>query len=126
VIAGVDGYRDKWIVVVALQAGGTEVRGPMSFPDLYRDPNLDLIVIDIPIGLAEKGTRKADAEARGFLGKRACCVFKHRSGKSCTVIGVKLARSGSPSRKRNARSNRSLSFLKWLRLITFCDLTILR
>ncbi len=74
-IAGVDGYRDKWIVVVALQAGGTEVRGPMSFPDLYRDPNLDLIVIDIPIGLAEKGTRKADAEARGFLGKRACCVF---------------------------------------------------
>jgi predicted RNase H-like nuclease len=75
VIAGVDGYEDKWIVVVAQQAGGTEIRGPMSFLVLYRDPSLDLIVIDIPIGLADQGYRKADQEARGFLGKRHVCVF---------------------------------------------------
>lgn len=74
-IAGVDGYKDKWVAVVALRDVGTEVRGPQTFLELFRDRSLDLIVIDIPIGLADKGCRKADSEARSFLGKRACCVF---------------------------------------------------
>jgi predicted RNase H-like nuclease len=75
VIAGVDGYKDKWIAVVARQSGGTEIRGPLAFLDLYRDLSLELIVIDIPIGLANQGYRKADQEARRFLGKRHSCIF---------------------------------------------------
>jgi predicted RNase H-like nuclease len=75
VIAGVDGYKDKWIAVIAPRPGEIEIRGPLSFLDLYRDTSLDLIVIDIPIGLADLGYRRADQEARRFLGKRHSCVF---------------------------------------------------
>jgi predicted RNase H-like nuclease len=35
----------------------------------------DFLVIDIPIGLADCGTREADRLARALLGTRGCCVF---------------------------------------------------
>jgi predicted RNase H-like nuclease len=35
----------------------------------------EVIVVDIPIGLLDKGTRLADCAARQTLKKRSCCVF---------------------------------------------------
>lgn len=74
-IAGVDGYKDKWIAVTEDEAGRTAVRQPCEFGDLRRDKDLDLIVIDVPIGLTDKGARRADLEARHFLKHRHVCVF---------------------------------------------------
>jgi predicted RNase H-like nuclease len=67
-IVGVDGYKNKWIAAAALQDSTTQIKGPLCLFDLCRDSSLDLIVIDIPIGLAERGSRKADEAARRFLG----------------------------------------------------------
>ena len=74
-IAGVDGCKDKWIAVVDLGNNQTDIREPCSFLELYEDRSLDLVVIDIPIGLPDRGDREADLEARRFLGKCGVCVF---------------------------------------------------
>ena len=39
------------------------------------DGKYELVVVDIPIGLLETGTRLADQESRRLLKARACCVF---------------------------------------------------
>ena len=74
-IAGVDGCKDKWIAVVDLGNGQTEIRNPCTFLELYEDRNLDLVVIDVPIGLPDKGYRRADLEAKHLLKHRHVCVF---------------------------------------------------
>jgi predicted RNase H-like nuclease len=74
-IAGVDGCKDEWIAAVDLGDGRTEIRPPVAFRELFGDRELDLIVIDVPIGLVEKGPRQADVKAREFLRERGCCVF---------------------------------------------------
>jgi predicted RNase H-like nuclease len=56
-------------------SGLTEVWEPCTFAELYEQRGLDLIVIDIPIGLPDKGPRQADEDARKFLGKRRSTVF---------------------------------------------------
>ncbi|HFB2048413.1 MAG: DUF429 domain-containing protein [Hyphomicrobiaceae bacterium] len=80
-IAGVDGCRAGWVAIIQ------EVYRPASailvlfrkFSDLlaYR-PHLEIIAIDIPIGLPSNtgvGGRIADREARSVLGKRRSSVF---------------------------------------------------
>jgi predicted RNase H-like nuclease len=74
-IAGVDGCKDKWLAVVDLGHGHTEVREPCSFLELFGDRSLDLVVIDIPIGLPHKGCRQADLQAKQVLKHRHVCVF---------------------------------------------------
>jgi|CZKR01.1.fsa_nt_gi predicted RNase H-like nuclease len=74
-IAGVDGCKEKWIAVVDRGNGLTEVLEPCTFLELFENRGLDLIVIDIPIGLPDKGDRKADKAARKCLGIRHVCVF---------------------------------------------------
>jgi len=75
VTAGADGCKDKWIAVVESHSGRTEIWEPQPFGGLCRSPSLELIVIDIPIGLVNSGAREADTAARRFLRQRACCVF---------------------------------------------------
>jgi predicted RNase H-like nuclease len=77
-IAGVDGCKDEWIAAVDLGNGNTEIRTPCSFLELYADRDLDLIVIDIPIGLPDKGPRKADKGAKEFLRRATFVFFQHR------------------------------------------------
>ncbi len=74
-IAGVDGCGDRWIAVVDSGEGRTQIRPPAGLQELFEDPELEIVVIDVPIGLVESGPREADLSARQFLGKRGCCVF---------------------------------------------------
>jgi len=74
-IAGVDGCKDKWIAVVDAGDGRTDIWEPRTFLELYGGCTLTVIVIDIPIGLSEKGPRQADVCAREILGRRGVCVF---------------------------------------------------
>ena len=74
--AGVDGCNAGWVLVVALPGGSTRVEViTVGFERIAKRRDLGLVVVDIPIGLPDKGPRQADKAARRLLGKRGCCVF---------------------------------------------------
>ncbi len=68
-IAGADGCRSGWLVVRRVATGPVTAE---IFPDgdtLFRALLPEhLLLIDVPIGLQETGPRKADIEARRYLG----------------------------------------------------------
>ena len=73
-VLGVDGWRGRW--VGALLEGRTvrlldlaDVRAVLAVPDV------DVIAIDMPIGLSEDGVRACDIEARRLLVGAASSVF---------------------------------------------------
>lgn len=73
-LAGVDGCKSGWVVASETRSGQVAVDVVSCFSEvLGRDYRL--LVVDVPIGLLEHGTRLADQEARGLLKQRACCVF---------------------------------------------------
>ena len=82
-LAGVDGCRAGWVVVVArLDAQGAQehqVRLCASFADvLGLEPAPAVIAVDMPIGLLvepQPGGRDCDRLARRLLGRRASSVF---------------------------------------------------
>lgn len=71
---GVDGCKSGWMV--AWEDGGGPVRVE-CLPNIAAISALepDFLVIDIPIGLADRGSREADRLARSLLGTRGCCIF---------------------------------------------------
>jgi predicted RNase H-like nuclease len=73
-IAGVDGCKGKWIAVVDMGNGRTQIWEPCTFLELYDNFEIELIVIDIPIGLPEKGDRCAYKGTRNSLQTGRYCV----------------------------------------------------
>jgi predicted RNase H-like nuclease len=73
-IAGADWFQGKWLAVVAAD-GQTEVRQVAAFSDFLNWTDLQLLVIDIPIGLPERGTRACEPLARQIVRPRASSVF---------------------------------------------------
>jgi threonine dehydratase len=77
-IAGADGCRAGWVVVLA---GGVEttVQVVPRFVDvLHAAADAVVLGVDMPIGLLDRavpGGRDCDRRARRLLGRRACCVF---------------------------------------------------
>ncbi len=74
VIAGVDGYKKGWMAAVD-DGGSITVRPFPAFAGIAGYLDLSLIVVDIPIGLPSRGSRRADLEACRYLRARACCVL---------------------------------------------------
>lgn len=81
-VAGVDGCRAGWVVVVAhaVKSGATpRLLVCRRFMEVLRaTPQPTVIAIDIPIGLLDRpqrGGRVCDQEARRLLGRRASSVF---------------------------------------------------
>ncbi|HEY6248357.1 MAG TPA: DUF429 domain-containing protein [Candidatus Angelobacter sp.] len=73
-VAGVDGCKNGWVVVSQKADAQPAIQIVSQFANLVRD-RYSLIVVDIPIGLLDQGTRLADCAARRALKGRACCVF---------------------------------------------------
>lgn len=81
-VAGVDGCRAGWVVVL-LQCKGrryeTHIRLCRDFAEvLALNPQPAVIAIDVPIGLLDKpqpGGRECDQQARKLLGRRASSIF---------------------------------------------------
>lgn len=76
-IAGSDGCRYGWLVVT-LDTDGRTIQGRTfdSTAALFGElPRLEILAIDIPIGLSEGPPRVCDREARRLLGPRASSVF---------------------------------------------------
>jgi predicted RNase H-like nuclease len=76
-ICGVDGCRAGWIAVFKdLDAGDAFWHVFATFTQLAsRTPAPQVIAVDIPIGLPDRGSRDCDLDARKKLGCRGCCVF---------------------------------------------------
>ena len=82
-VAGIDGCRSGWIVVLVEYDAGHlcnhHVTLCPTFADvLGLDPKPKVIAIDIPIGLLDKpepGGRECDRQARKLLGRRASSIF---------------------------------------------------
>jgi len=78
VICGADGCRAGWVVVSKdLDSGSISWRLCSTAHELvYSKPAAQVIALDIPIGLPERGARDCDLEARKILGRpRASSVF---------------------------------------------------
>jgi len=72
VVLGVDGCKGAW---VAARVSSQEVTWRHGrFADLL-DADLDVVAVDIPIGLAEHGPRGCDLAAKAALGPAASRVF---------------------------------------------------
>lgn len=74
-LAGADGYRKRWILALADEDGTTRLELVDSFADIARRSGLQLVVIDVPIGLPEHGARRCDPLARAMIGPRRNSVF---------------------------------------------------
>jgi predicted RNase H-like nuclease len=78
-IAGVDGCRGGWIVVVApTQGGPSTVERVPALDALFRrvrDGELQAVGIDMPIGLPSHAPRASDRALRAHLGPRRSTVF---------------------------------------------------
>ena len=96
-VAGVDGAPDVWAVVI-WESGLLQARRVADLCQLIEKvPGLDLIAIDVPIGLLdayEIGGRACDRKARKLLQKRASSVFP------APVRPVLTPSSGAPAGAR--------------------------
>jgi predicted RNase H-like nuclease len=80
-VAGVDGCRGGWIVVVRPLSSASAARAQLlpAFEDVLKFfADTDAVCVDMPIGLPDlkcTGGRTADVEARRILGRRKASVF---------------------------------------------------
>jgi predicted RNase H-like nuclease len=104
-VAGVDGCRAGWVVVLAA-GGDATLRVAPRFADVLRlAADASVIGVDMPIGLlahATSGGRECDRHARRLLGRpRACSVFSPpvRAALDCRSYPAALAanRGSSPA-----------------------------
>lgn len=73
-IAGVDAYRRIWIVACGDGDDSTTLLEISSIGELLGHDELERIVVDVPLGLPERGVREADRQARERLGPRGGSV----------------------------------------------------
>ncbi|HMG30574.1 MAG TPA: DUF429 domain-containing protein [Jiangellaceae bacterium] len=74
--AGIDACKAGWVAIVVSEAGYESARVARSIGDLARELAVDVLAIDIPIGLPVDGSpREADHAARAGLGRRSGAVF---------------------------------------------------
>src|SRR5690349_428330 len=73
-VLGVDGWRGRWVGAL-LDARHVTL---LDLPDadaVLALPDVELIAIDMPIGLSDDGSRACDVEARRRLGRAGSSVF---------------------------------------------------
>ena len=75
-VVGIDGCSTGWIAVALADDGWAAVHYLPTIGSVSDAiPNASVIGIDIPIGFAQDQPRRADLEARTFLGKRRNSLF---------------------------------------------------
>ncbi len=79
-VAGVDGVRGGWVMAVTDVAGGSPVEFSAwsTLGELWSDATarrLQVVAVDMPVGLPDAERREADLEARRLLGARRSSLF---------------------------------------------------
>jgi len=72
---GVDGWKGKWVAVRLRDGAFLSVQVHQSLAEIAKDPEPQVIAVDVPIGLEDRGFRAADAAARQLIGPRSSSVF---------------------------------------------------
>lgn len=72
---GVDGWKGKWVAVRLRDGDFFSVQVHQSLAEIAKDPEPQVIAVDVPIGLEDRGSRAADAAARQLIGLRSSSVF---------------------------------------------------
>ncbi|HEU4329585.1 MAG TPA: DUF429 domain-containing protein [Lapillicoccus sp.] len=78
VVLGVDACRAGWVGVLLDDSSRARVTVAATFAELLTDASgdgLDVVAVDIPIGLPDTTRRQADVLARAELGRRRSSVF---------------------------------------------------
>lgn len=106
-VVGIDGCRGGWYAISQrAESAVMEVAVFANFRDVLRAfGDADVIGVDMPIGLAERGERECDQLARRFLGSsRSSSIF---SAPLRTVLGA--TSHGEASARRFARDGKRMS-----------------
>jgi predicted RNase H-like nuclease len=120
-VAGVNGTRDGWAVVIMDADNRWAVRKIRTLSDLF-DSNgvFDIVAVDIPIGLLdvyEPGGRACDRAARRQLGKRASSVFpapvRSVLGATSWEHACILSRAAGPHAK--GVTKQTFAILSWIK-----------
>jgi predicted RNase H-like nuclease len=74
-ITGADWFQGKWLIALEHTPGKTSLREVSDFGEVLGWKELEVLVIDIPIGLPERGSRSCDTLARRVLRPRGSSVF---------------------------------------------------
>lgn len=74
-VVGIDGCKGGWVGVVLAGGDIAVVEGRSIASILGRTGSVDVVGIDIPIGLPVRGARAADVAVQRFLGARRATVF---------------------------------------------------
>jgi predicted RNase H-like nuclease len=93
-IGGADGCKNGWFLVTKdLKSATISCEKCPSTKDLlHKTASLDILALDIPIGLTDKGPRKCDLQARRLLkAGRASSVFPAPIRPVLSAIGYKQA-----------------------------------
>jgi predicted RNase H-like nuclease len=73
-VLGVDGWRGAWVGAL-LDGRSVTVLALPDVAAVLAVPDVDLVAIDMPIGLSDDGVRACDVTARRLLGPRGSSVF---------------------------------------------------
>jgi predicted RNase H-like nuclease len=75
-VIGIDAAAGEWLGILLVDGfyAGADLQ-PSVADLLRRHPDVQVVAVDIPLGLPRGGPRPADAEARNFVGARASSVF---------------------------------------------------
>jgi predicted RNase H-like nuclease len=73
-VLGVDGWRGAWVGAL-LDGRSVTLVHLRGTADVLAVPDVEVIAIDMPIGLSDNGVRTCDVEARRRLGRAGSSVF---------------------------------------------------
>ncbi len=121
-VLGVDGCRPGWVGVLLTEGRVAGVVARATVAALVEEVGpVDVVGIDIPIGLPRSGVRAADLAAQRFLGARRSTVFSTpiaealRAGTLAEAIAVSRLRTGRGiSAQAFALRARILEVAAWL------------
>jgi predicted RNase H-like nuclease len=76
IAVGIDGAKRGWAAVALSENGVVGARLVATLTEVLTAwPDADTYAVDMPVGLPERGRRRADEAARAFVGPRAASVF---------------------------------------------------
>ena len=73
-VLGVDGWRGRWVGAL-LEGRSVRLLDLADVPAVLAVPAVEVVGIDMPIGLSDDGVRACDVEARRRLGRAGSSVF---------------------------------------------------
>lgn len=73
-VLGVDGWRGRWVGAL-LEGRRVTLLDLADVTAVLAVPDVELVAVDMPIGLSETGTRACDVQARVLLGPAGSSVF---------------------------------------------------